>query len=264
MANEEDKKDVTRLPINDIDVSFWKLVFGKYLIYTIVFLILSFILMYFFPSELSISLIFIVGGMSGGILYFKTKSQFTKEFGKSIGFTYSQTAPMDSVSGGLFSIGDNKKILDVLSGTHENIPIRIFTYFFQESGNDSNKIFLTVFEATLRGNIPNIFLCSKKGRVFDYEWGDDSVPIVLEGDFNKYFYLRVLKDYEQEAYQILTPDVMVSLIDMAHELNFEFVGNKLYIYKTELITKKSEMERIFNLSRYLIRLFHKNTANIKI
>jgi len=250
--------------IKDIDLTFWKRVMTHYFVYLILYVCFSVALMYFFPSEFSVTILFLIGGIGFGSLYFKIKKQFTIEFGKSIGFTYSQTAPIESVSGKLFSLGNAKMILDVLSGIYENIPIRIFTYFFQESGNDSNKIFLTVFEVTLEGNVPNLFLCSNKSKAFNFNWDKNVTPLVLEGDFNKYFNLHVLKDYEQEAYQILTPDVMVKLIDLAHELNFEFIGNKLYIYTTRLITKKSEMERVFNLSKYLISLFYKNTTKIKV
>ena len=264
MEIKEYKKGIVGLPIKDIDLNFWKQVFSKYLIHTIIFIILSFLLCYFFQNELSISLVFMVGGFGYGLLYLRIKSQFIKEFGKSIGFSYLKVAPISSVSGKLFSIGQARMIIDVLSGIYENISVRIFTYFFQEIGEHSGRHFYTVFEASLLGTVPNIFLYSNKQKGLNFDWNNDNSTIVLEGDFNKYFTLCVPKGYEQEAYEIFTPDVMANLIDLANELNFEFIGNKLYIYKTQLVTKKSEIERIFNLSKYLINLFHKNTANIKI
>ena len=75
--------------------------------------------------------------------------------------------------------------------------------------------------------------------------------------------IYVIVYYEQEAYQIFTPDVMADLIDRASEVSFEFTGNKLYIYATKVIEKREEMQSMFDLAEYLVGLFKKNTATIK-
>ena len=80
---------------------------------------------------------------------------------------------------------------------------------------------------------------------------DGSEHIQLEGDFNKYFTLKVPKGYETEAYQIFPPNVMADLIDRAKDLNFEFNGNKLYIYATKLILVREQLQAMFDLAEYL-------------
>jgi hypothetical protein len=86
----------------------------------------------------------------------------------------------------------------------------------------------------------------------------------LEGDFNRYFSLWVTKEFEAEAYEIFTPDIMATLIEKAKNLNFEFIDDKLYIYNGKIINTKEEMEKIYSLVDYLADLFKKTISDIHI
>lgn len=150
-------------------------------------------------------------------------------------------------------------------GTYQSMPMRIFSFkFVIGSGRSTQTLVYTVVEASVQSNLPDILLLSKEhqNEVSDFFSGDDTID--LEGDFNKYFKLRVPKGYEQEAYQIFTPDVMAALIDKEAGLSFEFIGNKLYIYATKVITKRAEFQAMFDLSEYLISLFKKNVGSIVV
>lgn len=207
----------------------------------------------------------VIGFIGYSIVYLKIKREFTQEFGKSIGFTYSRNAGMETVSGKLFQTGHSQSMFDVLMGNYKNVPMRIFTFRFTiGSGKNSHTYFYTVFEATLAGTVPDILLFSKKhsSAVTDWFSGDETVE--LEGDFNKYFKLRVPTGHEQETYQIFTPDVMADLIDRAKDFSFEFVGNKIYLYATKVLAKRADLQSMFDLSEYLTGLFEKNTAAIDV
>jgi hypothetical protein len=93
---------------------------------------------------------------------------------------------------------------------------------------------------------------------------DGSEHVQLEGDFNKYFTLKVPKGYETEAYQIFPPNVMADLIDRASGLNFEFNGNRLYIYATNLITVRQKLQAMFDLAEYLDNLFGRSARAVNI
>ncbi len=252
-------------PIDDVSSSTWHYIGKHYVPHIIIYVLLSAALIYYFPNQFSFFVVFVVGGISYSHVYRKFKREFTQQFGNSIGFTYTESADIATTSGKLFETGHSKSIYDVLSGTYQDIPIRIFTFQFTiGSGKSSHTYYYTVFEATMTGTVPDILLFSSKhsSAISDFFSGDES--LTLEGDFNKFFRLRVPKGFEQEAYQIFTPDVMANLIDKATEMSFEFVGTKLYIYATEVVTNKIKLQNMFSLTEYLIGLFKKNISSVKI
>jgi len=218
-----------------------------------------------------ISIAVIVGVAGYNHIRSKIKRQFTQQFGASIGFSYVASAGMESVSGRLFKFGHSQAIYDVLSGRMNDRDSRIYSYRFTiGSGRNSHTYNFTVFESTFANMMPDIMLTAKTsmfaaeslpGGVFMF---DKDEHVEMEGDFNKYFTVRVPKGFETEAYQILPPDVMTDLIDQASGLNFEFNGNKLYIYAAKLVTVRGELQRMFDLAEYLSGLFSRSTRAVNV
>lgn len=204
----------------------------------------------------------------GGYLHVKArlKRQFTQQFGASIGFTYTPTADMSTVSGRLFSIGRAQRIYDVLSGTQNGRPTRIFSYQYTVgSGKSSHTEYSTVFETRFSNDMPDIVLTTKQlGYAADMPPFGGGERVELEGDFNKYFSLKVPKGYEQEAYEIFTPDIMATLIDRAKDLNFEFNGPTLYIYSDWLIMQRDRLQAMFDLAEYLEGLFQRSSRAVDV
>jgi hypothetical protein len=249
--------------IDDVNADVWKYIRSKYIPHIIIYILLSASAIYFFPNRFTLIVVFVVGSIFYLSIYSKVKREFTEQFGASIGFAYTDTADMKSVSGKLFEAGHSQNISDVLTGSYQNIPMRFFTYSFTVGeGKNSHTYSYTVFEATMTGTVPDILLSSVNHSTLVGGWGTGQEKVELEGDFNKYFKLTVPKGYEQEAYEIFTPDVMANLIDKAKDVSFEFVGNKLYIYATEIITKREKLQQVFGLSEFLIHLFQKNIDSI--
>jgi hypothetical protein len=97
------------------------------------------------------------------LIYRKIKTEFTKEFGESIGFTYEKNAAIETVTGKLFVTGHSQILCDVLCGVYQNIPMRIFTLRFTIGyGKNSHTYSYTVFEAILKNVVPDILLFSKE------------------------------------------------------------------------------------------------------
>ena len=252
-------------PIEDVSSSTWEYISKHYIIYVILFFFFCLVAIYFAPTIYTPFILGALGYWGYSLVYKKVKRQFTEEFGKEIGFSYTDSMPFGDVSGKLFSTGHSQSIFDVLSGIYQNIPMQIFTFRFTVGyGKSAHTYSYTVFGATLTGTVPHILLFSNTHESVVSDWFNGDETLNLEGDFNKYFTLRVPEGHEQEAYQIFTPDVMANLIDKANELSFEFVDNKLYIYAIKVITKRDDFQRMFDLSEYLIGLFNKNTVNIKM
>ncbi|MCX6752386.1 MAG: hypothetical protein NTZ87_02705 [Candidatus Nomurabacteria bacterium] len=208
----------------------------------------------------------------GIMLYFyvrrKVRSEFIKQIGISMGFTYSSTAPPVGVGGKLFSLGHNPKLTDVLSGQYRSIPLRLLTYSYicGEGRNACNYAF-SVLEVTFQSSMPEILLFSKINIAkMPPDIFSISKPLKLEGDFNNYFYLFVTKGYEMETLELLTPDVMTNLIDIdkTSKSSLEFFGDKMYIYITKPINSKSDIQNIFSLADFFIDLFKHNASEIHV
>ncbi len=256
-------------PIDNVTSATWRYLGTHFLPYIILYLVVAVAVFYFVPDigKLQIGVALIVGGGTFfyTLAYSKIKREFTQEFGKSIGFTYTPKAELNTVSGKLFATGHSQYIFDVLSGLYRGHPMRIFSLrFIIGYGKGSQTFKYTVFESLLAGTVPDILLMSNQHMSAVSDWFSGDKTVELEGDFNKYFKLRVPKGREQEAYQIFTPDVMANLIDKASGVSFEFIGDKLYLYATKIVTKRTELQSMFDLSEYLVELFEKNTAMMRV
>jgi phosphotransferase system IIA component len=206
----------------------------------------------------------------GFVGYFHVQSRFEHEFilqfGASIGFSYSPSADMDTVSGKMFSLGHGQNISNVLSGTKDGRDSRIYLFRFTIGyGKGSQTYSYTVFETTFSNVMPDIVLTPHES-VFlrDALSHISGEHVQLEGDFNKYFTVTVSKGYETEAYQILTADIMVDLIDKAKGMCFEFDANKLYIFTYNQIDERAKFQAMFDLAEWLDTLFNRSTRAVNI
>ena len=180
-----------------------------------------------------------------------------RQFAKDLGYEYVNQGDMGSVVGSLFGIGHGRSISHVLNSTKESHPVRIFLYSYVVGEGKSSRTYQnTVFEKTFDCIVPHI-LVHKPDLFFsnDIPVFDGGVNLKLEGNFNKYFSLTVQKDFEMEAYEIFTPDVMEELIETSKKFGFEFIQNKLYIYTRTFINKRAELDEMFALSENLCARF---------
>jgi len=249
--------------IDNVTKGTWDYIVAHCLVYVIIYFCLWFVVIAYIPNELTAIAMVMIGSVSYLAVYNKIKRLFTEEFGASIGFAYEKIGDVDTVSGKLFSTGHDQAMSDVLSGTYNNKPMRIFSFRFTVGyGRDSTTYNYTVFEATLTGMLPDILLYSKGHANAISDFLSRNETIELEGDFNRYFRLRVPRGYEQEAYQVFTPNVMADLIDRAKNISFECNAHKIYMYATKIIGTRSEMQTMFDLSEYLVGLFDENTRGM--
>ena len=265
--------------IDDVSASTWHYIFKHYYkgvfwysVFAVVSCIIAVVIVVNNPILFQLGFIIIAIVATIGMYVYQRvlaviKVEFTQQLGAELGLTYTGDASLGTVSGKWFTLGSRRSITNVLEGVYKTVPLRIFTYRYvviTDSGdNQSSTPFdYTVFEATLKGTVPDILAFSKKGIQYvpATALGFQDESLRLEGNFNDYFLLYVPKGREQEAYQIFTPDVMAVLIDKASGLHFECVGNKVYIYKEGVITKREVFESLVELAQYLMSLFEKNTA----
>jgi hypothetical protein len=188
------------------------------------------------------------------IVKISAQNEFMKQFARSIGFKYSKKGSLEGMDGSMFKFGRSKSVFNMIKGRCMNYPLSIFNYAFTVGyGRGSRRYVYTVYKLQLSTKMPNILLKSSYYRGPELtEVINDEIFVKLEGDFNEYFSLYVLREFEIEALQLLSPDVMHYLIETAKPFNLEFVESDLYIFSQNQISAKPELYRLYGITRYLI------------
>ncbi|MEK6833593.1 MAG: hypothetical protein AABY32_06120, partial [Nanoarchaeota archaeon] len=193
------------------------------------------------------------------------KTEFIKKFAKINNFKYQDKLfDTKNIKADYLKIGENY-LNDVVSGIYMNCPFRIYT-FVSVIGNGlgniktPGKVEFTVCEIKYSTNMINLFLQTKYKNISEKNFIDptkasvlnNKYPVELEGNFNDFFTLYMPREYEIEALQVFTPDVMELFMDNAKNFSVEFVDNFIFIYSQRVIVKNIELQEIYALARILI------------
>jgi len=168
--------------------------------------------------------------------YYRTKIQhlFMQQIASAIGFDYREAAPFETVSGTFFSLGTSTRLSDVLSGTYQGRPVRIYTYQYTiGSGRDRHTYIYTVFEMDCGVPLPHVVM-----NVPTFLAPPDMEPVELEGGFNRHFKLYVSKGQQVEVREIFQPDMMQDLVSSFTSFGMEVSGTKIYLMRKSPMTKK--------------------------
>ena len=230
-------------------------------IYLAVFL---FILGFAFMNFFSLFVVIIVVAGYYALIRQKMQAIFMQQVAEKLKYEYLPLLDLSAVNGNLFKIGHSQLIKNAITGFYNNLPIKIFNYNFSIGhGKQKRTFFYTIFEIETKSEMPDMILLRNDFFAFtnlnQLTLGKEKLN--LEGDFNKYFKLYIPKDFQIEALQIFTPDVMAELIDKFKnvDMSIEINSNKIYLFFEKIISKKDE----FLLSYGLIQKFsEKFTHNI--
>jgi hypothetical protein len=77
---------------------------------------------------------------------------------------------------------------------------------------------------------PHLFLDSDKNPTRFVSEYYEAQSLKLEGDFANHFTLYAPPNYQVDALQLFTPDVMAAFMDYGIEFDFEIVGHSLYVF----------------------------------
>lgn len=225
------------------------LIAGIIAIYTAFFLLgLKVVQFYFVP-------IFLLTILYAYLVKF-IRHEFMRQFARANGFSFSLKGTLDDLDGSLFQIGHSNSVSDVVSGNFRDIPMSLLTYtYVTGQGRSSQTHNFTVFKFHLDVNMPDILLENRNhqfGELFFNRLSGDKAPLSLEGNFNDHFNLSVQKEYEIEALQILTPDIMVDIEEKCQALSLEIVNNHIFLYKDSLVDTKKDLYSLFDCAKYFI------------
>lgn len=265
--------NIDSIIIDDVNKDLWSYIKARYFI-QLVFAALGTILYYsaaiylFFKLGIGsgsngrgegyvLALPFIIMGSWYHGLQSKFEEQFLKEFAQSNGFSFAKTGLVGELYGTIFKMKGRPDISDIVTGSYNNLPLRIFLYqLTQGSGRSQQTWQDTVFEIDFPVQLPSLML-AKKGHTLggglDVANEFKGNKLQLEGNFSENFDLLVPSGLQVEALQVFTPDVMDVLQNLKSDFRaIELAGNKGYIYINGYINKSSALQSAFTLSKALI------------
>lgn len=187
---------------------------------------------------------------------------FASTFAALNGYGYAEMSA-DTLEGTPSRIGHSHYIHYSIRGQFQNHTFWLFEYRYAiGKGKAKRDLTYTVLELPVQAAMPDILLKSRGedfGVLIDLNPFDEDrhfETLFLEGDFSKRFALTVLKEYELEALQLFTPDVMHELLAQAPGFSLEVVKNHLYLYRLgglyTLLSREERVRGFFTLAAYCI------------
>lgn len=257
-------------PITNVgkDTSNYIVAHKKYFLLTLLISILIEIIIYFIGvTDIAIYLFifFIPIGLFYGYVRYKIQNKLFEEIIKKYNLQYFKEGEIQGSDSVIFKFGNHSSAKNIASGTFLDNSINFFEYnIIGDYSNREQKNALTCFMMEFHGMVPWIILESVSKSLPVSLASFDFKKITLEGDFNNYFSLNIKKEYEIEALQILTPDIMEYLINKAQGLNIEITNNHFFIYRTGVISSLSEIENFFSVASFFVKKLIPVLEKIKV
>jgi hypothetical protein len=214
-----------------------------------------------FISPLFIIFILYIGNLD------KTTDSFWQQLATANYWKYTGDKDCSHEMGIMFRQGDknmeNKgvSITNCIEGNAGDHRFRIFNFHLVTGGSGKNKSSFgyTVFSFKFEGNFPHIYLNNKHNsmgiKINNY--------IPIPGEFEKQFLLSAPKEYEVEALQIFTPDVLAYFLDNGLYYDIEFVDQEMLVFTDKQINNIDDFEKKFNHIIGLKELFEKKLDTLK-
>lgn len=192
----------------------------------------------------------------------KANERLMQECATELQYLYEPKGDPVTLVDSLYKLEDvsRQKIKNIFSGFYAGYPIRTFDYnFWFTYGKTTSQYSLSFFEIQIGMKFPTMLITSKEDsftslRDLQSEIIKNNEVVDLEGNFSDYFSVLIEPDKQMEIRQILTPDMMVYLIDTIPSFSFLFTQGRL------LICYKNNYSKISKNSVFSKEMFTKNIA----
>lgn len=132
------------------------------------------------------------------------------------------------------------------------LQIAIASYSGSESDPKGPRNGFRYMEMSLSRRLPHIMI-DARGNGSLRQMLPGTQRLSLEGDFDRYFSVYVPNGYERDALELLTPDVMVCLIDHGRRWDIEIVEDRLVVASRRFRKRSDRLE--YTAMLYFSELF---------
>ena len=180
------------------------------------------------------------------------RKNFWKTFATEQGWKYAHGGSWKKEHALMFYRGHSKKIPNVVTGELSGQPFRIFEYRYTVGSGKHKKTYsYTIFEARFAGHFPHLYLNNRHN---SHSAGRPGVKIPLPASFEKEFHLFGPEQYEIEALQIFTPDVLEALLQQQFPYDVELVEQELLIFTKGSIHSRTQLDQQLRSATALIKI----------
>lgn len=119
------------------------------------------------------------------------------------------------------------------TGLEPDLQIAVAGYMGGKNDPKGPRAAFRYLQLRVPRQLPHLFIDSlRNGRLRQFLPG--TLRISLEGDFDRHFAVYVPDGYERDALELLTPDVMASLIDFGRGWDIEVVEDRMIVVSNRL------------------------------
>lgn len=202
--------------------------------------------------------IFVIGFFAFyGYFWQKATGTYLKDFATKVGFSYQDSVDVSSTEGEIFNFGHSQNISKIVFGKYFKNDTRLFVFSTTVGSGKNQHIYrYSVLEIIFDTLLPEILLNNKKNSISSSQWPlvfpDNEAKLSLGVDFDKQFKLYVAKEYEIEAMQIFTSEIMQMFMDKSDDISVEMFKDKVCLYYPHQITNKDQLVLIYGLAKDVI------------
>lgn len=163
-----------------------------------------------------------------GITYMQVRTGFWKQVAKVNGWIYKGRDLDKVISAMMLSLGDYRHVDHVIEGTSDGVPFTTFAYTFHKKGSDNKTTSHSyqVITFDVGGSFPHLYLNNKNNQTSIHA----GVRVPLPHEFEKIFSLSSPQQYEQEALEIFTPDILTKILEGSSVMDVEFVEHYMVLF----------------------------------
>jgi len=181
------------------------------------------------------------------------------------GYDYTPELRAPGLPGLLFRVGEKVVATDVVDARSSATPFiagGLRGHYAMETSTP-RVIALSWTAIPLERSVPHIVLVGR--RIGALKLGGfamhESQRLSLEGDFDRSFRLYCPKDYERDALQIFTPDLMAKLVDTTSDCDVELVDDWMFVYSRAGRSLDAEaLDALEAVTRHVQATVHRQTA----
>jgi hypothetical protein len=200
------------------------------------------------------------------ITYDKIRHTFWNQLALKYKWEYIPIKDIQEEKALLFKTGHSKIASHGINGNYNYQPFHIFEYSYTIGQGKNKQIFsFTVFEIKFTGTFPHLYLDTKHDFYSNMSLlFSSAVRIPLPRDFEKKFELYAPKEYEIEALEIFTPNVLTHLINSGWNHDMEFIDGELVIYKQVKFKNFVELDTELNRIKKFIDIMSPQLNKFKL
>jgi hypothetical protein len=176
-----------------------------------------------------------------GVTLETIRRRFWEDVASSKGWSYQGYDDVSDEDALFLTEGHAREIRHQIVGAYKGVPLRVFESTYTLGYGKNKTVYTyTAFAFRFTGTFPHCYLNRKDN---GYNMVPHNVPRVpLPAAFERDFTLYAPREYEVEALQIFTEDVLAYLLDGRWLFDIEFVDHEMIVFRKGYIDTRDTFE----------------------